>query len=147
MKTRVIVAVLIAAAVLGAGAAVWAIRRADLSGSFYVDANGKAHGTGRKTYRYPFGTVKLVEEYRQGKQVRSEWFKPDGTSLWVTVWEAESGVGLHVRDDGSLRNRMTYVHGIAHGPATYYRPDGSVEGEAVFQNGVRVSGYDPGASN
>ena len=107
------------------------------------DAEGKAHGTGDVTYKYESRAPMLVSHIVRGKQVRSEWFKPDGSSILVTEWKDGSGVGLYVRQDGSIRVRMMYVHEVAEGPATYYAADGSVLGEAVFKNGQRVSGYEP----
>lgn len=126
-------------AVLGIG--VWIFP--SIPGTFGRDADGTAHGTGRVTYRYRTGAVKLQEDYRRGKMIRSEWFKPDGMSILVTEWKDESGVGLYLREDGTIKTRMTYVNRLADGVATYYAPDGSVVGEAVFAGGARVSGYDP----
>jgi antitoxin component YwqK of YwqJK toxin-antitoxin module len=107
------------------------------------DEQGKAHGTGDVTYKYESRAPKLVSHIVRGKQVRSEWFRPDGTSILVTEWKDGSGVGLYVREDGSIMARMTYVHEVADGPATYYAPDGTVLGEGVFKDGKRVSGYEP----
>jgi antitoxin component YwqK of YwqJK toxin-antitoxin module len=139
---------MIAAGVAGAGliaAAVMQSRppRPDPSGPLYFDAQGKAHGTGAVEYRYQNRAVKLSDQIVDGKLVRSEWFKPDGTSIMVTNWVDGSGEGIYVREDGSVRVKMTYVHEIAEGPATYYAPDGRVLGEAVFKGGQRVSGYEP----
>ena len=111
------------------------------------DEQGKAHGTGDVIYKYESRAPKLVSHIVRGKQVRSEWFKPDGTSILVTEWKDGSGVGLYLREDGSIMARMTYVHEVADGPATYYAPDGTVLGEAVFKDGKRVSGYEPPGEN
>ncbi len=118
-----------------------------IPGTFFRDSNGFPHGTGRAMYKYRAGGIQLVEDYSRGKLVRSEWFKPDGASIHVTNWNKESGVGLYLREDGSIRKRMFYVAGVADGPVIYYAEDGTtVIGEAVFKGGVRISGYDPGKS-
>lgn len=114
-----------------------------IPGTFWRDVGGVAHGTGRCVYRYRSGQVKLVEDYRRGKQARSEWYRPDGTVVATTDWVEGSGVGYYLREDGSIRNRMTYVRGIAEGPATYYDETGNTVGEAVFKDGSRISGYQP----
>lgn len=111
--------------------------------TLYRDRNGNAHGSGVRTYPYKSGATQLREEYFRGKLVRSEWFKPDGTSILITKWQNEAGEGIYLREDGSIRIRRTYANGLAHGTTIYYAEDGSVLGEAQFQEGVRVSGYDP----
>jgi antitoxin component YwqK of YwqJK toxin-antitoxin module len=117
-----------------------------LPGSFSRTELGQARGTGAQLYYYANGTVQLKEEYSRGTLVRSEWFNPDGTTILVTEWDDGSGEGLYLRQDGSIRRRVTYVDGVAHGTSTYYAEDGSVLGEAEFHEGVRVSGYDPKAA-
>jgi antitoxin component YwqK of YwqJK toxin-antitoxin module len=116
-----------------------------IPGTFYRDASGFPHGTGRHTYHYRAGNIQLVEEYFRGKLARSEWFKPDGSVVWKTEWHNEDGVGVYLREDGSIRRRMTYVHGLAHGPCTYYGADGRIMCESVYEDsGERVvSGEKP----
>ena len=89
------------------------------------DANGTPHGTGERVYKYPSGAAKLREEYKRGKLVRSRWFKPDGTLVQVTDWIDGSGEGIYLRDDGSIRERVTYIHGIAEGPGTKFDEAGN----------------------
>jgi antitoxin component YwqK of YwqJK toxin-antitoxin module len=114
-----------------------------IPGTLRRDEFGNAHGTGRKTYHYAGGAVQLVEDYRRGELVRSEWFRPDGTSVQVTEWREGSGEWLKLRDDGTVDRRMPFVAGRVHGEATYYAEDGSVLGVAEFKEGIRVGGYDP----
>lgn len=116
-----------------------------IPGTLYRDQNGNAHGSGERLYYYKSGAIQLREEYFRGKLVRSEWFKPDGTSILITKWQHESGEGIYLREDGSIRIRQTYANRLAHGKTIYYAEDGTVLGEAVFQEGIRVSGYDPKA--
>jgi antitoxin component YwqK of YwqJK toxin-antitoxin module len=100
-------------------------------------------GTGTERYDYPTRALKLREVYFRGRLQTSEWYKPDGTLIQKTTWVDGDGEGLYLRNDGSIRSRMMYVHGIAEGKTTYYAPDGTVVGEAVFKDGSRVSGYNP----
>lgn len=112
-----------------------------IPGTYRRDKHGNAHGTGRATYRYRSGAVILVEDFRRGKLIRSEWFRPDGASVLVTEWNDESGAQIYLREDGTISQRLTCVRRIANGRSVFYAPDGSVLGEAVFENGERVSGY------
>jgi len=114
-----------------------------IPGTFRFDVNGFPRGTGTHTYRYQSGAPKLVEDYRRGKPIRSVWYRPDGSIVATTRWDAGDGVGYYLREDGSVRTRMTYVHGNAEGPATYFDERGNIVGEAVFKDGKRVSGYEP----
>jgi antitoxin component YwqK of YwqJK toxin-antitoxin module len=102
-------------------------------------------GTGVATYVYPGRALKLRERYVRGQIQKSEWFRPDGTLIQTTNWVDGAGEGIYLRDDGSIKTRMNYIKGLAEGTATYYAPDGTVTGSAEFQNGSRVSGYDPHA--
>lgn len=138
-RPKVIVASVVVLALVALGI-ILATRK---SGPLRVDKHGVASGSGQKTYRYRNGATKLVEDYIDGKQVRSEWFRPDGTSILITQWQDESGTGLYLREDGSIRRQQAYVRGLAHGPGIYYNRDGSVRGEALFEDGGWVSGYKP----
>src|SRR5262245_42238422 len=133
MRGRLVLAAaaaLLVAVVIG-GALFWDA----IPGTLYRDRHGDAHGAGRRVYRYKSGPVMLVEDYDRGQQRRSEWFRPDGTSILVTEWADGSGVGLLLREDGSVWARRAYVRGVAQGPTTYFARDGSVLGEAVFEGG------------
>lgn len=115
-----------------------------IPGTLVLDAHG-ARGTGDYRYRYASGATKLVEKYYRGHLVRSEWFEPDGTSIQVTLWKDGCGEGLYLREDGSIRRRLSYVHDVWDGPSTYYNRDGTVRGTAMGRNGQRVEGYQPEA--
>jgi antitoxin component YwqK of YwqJK toxin-antitoxin module len=143
VKPRTFLIALACAAVVAIGAV--ALFWDAIPGTLYRDRDGNAHGSGVKTYPYRSGAIQLREEYFRGKLVRSEWFKPDGTSIHVTEWQNEAGEGIYLREDGTIRIRQTYTNGLAHGQTIYYAEDGSVLGEAEFHEGVRVSGYDPKA--
>ncbi len=143
MKNRIGRWSIVAASVLlVAGLVIWVVWDA-IPGTFYRDQEGNAHGSGTVRYQYKSGKLQLVEEYSRGKQQRSEWFRPDGTSIQVTTWTDECGEGLYVRQDGTVWSRRTYKHGIWDGPATYYNRDGTVRGTAVGKNGKYVEGYQP----
>jgi hypothetical protein len=85
----------------------------------------------------------VVEQYYRGQLVRSEWFRPDGTSIQVTLGEDESGEGLYLRKDGSVWSRTQYIKNLWDGVCTYYNRDGSVKGTAIGKQGVYVSGFQP----
>lgn len=101
-------------------------------------------GTGSFAYRYPSGQTKLIEDVRRGVMTRSRWFKPDGTLIAETTWgRNNSGTGYYLREDGSIKSKLTYRNGLADGTASYFNPDGSLAGEAKFEKGQRVSGFAP----
>ena len=100
-RRTTLVALLIAVP-LGILLIVVASRWDALPGTFYRDDQGVAHGTGVVTYNYKPGVKQVVEQYYRGQLVRSEWFRRDGTSIQVTLWEDESGEGLYLRKDGSV---------------------------------------------
>jgi hypothetical protein len=104
---------------------------------FWRDDSGNAHGTGTKDYKYRSGQLMLRERYVRGKQVKSEWFKPDGTLIQTTDWTfPETGEGIYLRQDGTIKARMNYVNGIADGEAIYYNEDGAVERRQTYRNGA-----------
>ncbi|MHC4618081.1 MAG: toxin-antitoxin system YwqK family antitoxin [Planctomycetota bacterium] len=110
-----------------------------MPGTLYFDEEGFPHGTGSREYFYESGVLKLKERYINGRLYRSVWFRPDGKVVATTNWKDETGVGYYLREDGSIRVKMHYVNGFAHGQATYYREDGLVERYAEFRNGVEVN--------
>ncbi len=61
----------------------------------------------------------------------------------TTFARDESGLGYYRREDGSIRARMLYVNGLAHGTAVYFDADGSVIREVMFREGVQVSNDAP----
>lgn len=134
---------LVIAGPLGILLIVLALRWDALPGTFHRDDQGVAHGTGRVTYDYTPGVKQVVEQYYRGQLVRSEWFRPDGTSIQVTLWEDESGEGLYLRKDGSVWSRRQYIKNLWDGVCTYYNRDGSMKGTATGKQGAYVSGYKP----
>ena len=110
-----------------------------MPGTYHRDEHGFAHGTGWAYYYYDTGDLMLEEKYVAGKGRYSRWFRPDGSVVAETNWEGESGVGYYLRQDGSIRAKMQYVNGLAHGTAAYFEKDGSVISEASFREGVEVS--------
>ena len=109
-----------------------------MPGTLYFDKQGIPHGTGDKKYFYESDALKLHEYYHNGKVSKSIWYKPDGTIVATTNWENGSGVGYYLRDNGSIRIKMQYINGVAHGQATCYSEDGTVEKYVKFRNGVEV---------
>lgn len=75
-------------------------------------------GTGviRHYYKSTPTQPALVEYYSRGRMARSEWFKPDGTSVESVDWNYEhggqEGWGVYLRDDGSVYKRVYYVNGL-----------------------------------
>ena len=118
--------------------AIWAAS-GHMPGTLYFDVSGEAHGAGTELYRYDNGELMLRERYIAGKIVESTWYKPDGTLVATEEWEDETGVGYYLRQDGSIRVKMTYVKGLAHGPATYYTEDGAIEKVVEFINGKEAA--------
>lgn len=102
------------------------------------DAQGVAHGTGERVYKYKSGAVQLREDYVDGKLVRSRWFKPDGTLIKRTDWDHGNGEGIYLREDGSIRTRMRYVNGLADGPALEYDTVGNVVNVVHYRAGKEL---------
>ncbi len=103
------------------------------------DAQGVAHGTGERVYRYASGHLRLSEEYRDGKLVRSRWFKPDGRIVHETRWVDGTGEGIYVREDGSIRARLRYVNGVAEGEAVEYDDAGNITKLVRYRGGQRIA--------
>lgn len=102
-------------------------------------------GTGEtsKTYRYPGGQVKLVDEYRGDEIVKSTWFLPDGTTFRTTVWDKGTGTGFYLDDLGRVTVEMPYVRGLAEGTVIYFSYEGGVQ---TFQKKVFAKGVEVGES-
>lgn len=110
------------------------------------DAEGVAHGTGERVYKYDSGEVQLREEYVDGELIRSRWFKRDGTLVQQTRWEDGTGEGIYLREDGSIRRRMHYVNGVAEGEATEYNEAGNITKVITYRGGQPVSETAPPAT-
>ena len=104
-------------------------------GTFYRDDHGFPHGTGKEEYFYKSGALKIREDYVAGKITKSVWHRPDGSVLKTTEWRNESGEGIYLREDGTVKVKMQYKNGRADGLAVYSRPDGTVERQEMFKDG------------
>jgi antitoxin component YwqK of YwqJK toxin-antitoxin module len=107
--------------------------------TLYFDDLGWPHGTGIKRYVYESGKLKIAESYLAGNLQTSRWYRPDGSLVEQTRWKSGTGIGICLRDDGTIESRYEYVNGVANGLATYYAEDGSVERVASFRDGVKVT--------
>lgn len=99
---------------------------------------GQARGTGTKIYRYDSGEVMLREHYNDGRCVLSQWYTPGGQLIQDTHWINGTGEGIYLRQDGTVRIRMSYVNELAEGPAVYYDENGNVVKRVVFRDGQPI---------
>ncbi|MEK6703488.1 MAG: hypothetical protein AABZ53_14605 [Planctomycetota bacterium] len=90
-----------------------------IPGTLRIGENGmSAWGTGviRHYYKDAPTQPMLVEYYSGGRMARSEWFKPDGTSVESVDWNyangGQEGWGVYLRDDGSVYKRVYYINGL-----------------------------------
>ncbi|PQO46146.1 toxin-antitoxin system YwqK family antitoxin [Blastopirellula marina] len=114
-------------------------------GTYFVDNNGHAYGTGRELYFYDSGELRLVEEYQAGILTNQIYYQRDGEVLMTSPFDVQKGgVGYTFREDGSIRTKVPYrfipekKEYFAHGNAEYYAEDGTVEKVVEFQNGVEI---------
>lgn len=117
---------------------VLCVAACDGSEPLRFDEQGEAHGTGERVYLYESSEVMLREQYVDGRLELSKWYAPDGTLVEETDWIDESGIGVYLRQNGSIQVRMTYVNGLAEGTATYYDEEGNVTKEVEFRDGQPV---------
>ena len=127
------------AAVVTTGAGVWYVWTQTAGRELYFDEQGVAHGSGVTETRYRSGALMAEERYERGRLARSTWYRPDGSLVARTDWKNGTGLGYYLREDGSVRARMQYVDGVAHGQAVYYTPEGHVERFAEFRDGTEVT--------
>jgi len=107
-----------------------------MPGTFHRDEKGFPHGTGWARYHYDAGPL-MLEEYRvAGKITKATWYRPDGSVVASEAYEDQSGTGYYLRQDGSIKVKMNYVKGAAHGEAVYFNEDGSVKRVAEFRHGT-----------
>ena len=138
-KAVVICAIVAGVGVVAAiGISIWYVS-GYMPGTFYRDENGVPHGTGWQRYWYESGGLKLEEYFVAGKPEKSRWLRPDGSLVAETDWDNGSGIGYYLREDGSIRARIEYVKGVAHGKGVYYNEDGSVNREVEFVSGKEVT--------
>ncbi|MHC4109666.1 MAG: toxin-antitoxin system YwqK family antitoxin [Planctomycetota bacterium] len=109
-----------------------------IPGTLHLDRQGKYRGTGVAKYLYKSGQIKLKDHYVAGKLSKSFWYRPDGTVVAQTNWEDVPCFGYYLREDGSIRVKMEYVNGVAHGRAICYNKDGSIDKYVEFRNGREV---------
>jgi antitoxin component YwqK of YwqJK toxin-antitoxin module len=108
--------------------------------SLSIDAKGVVHGTGERIYRYKSGALQLQEDYVDGQLTRSRWFRPNGTLIQQTDWHQGTGEGLYLREEGSVRERLYYVNGVADGEARQYDEAGNVTKIERYLNGAPAPG-------
>lgn len=114
-----------------------------IPGTLRQDRNGFPHGTGTMRFYYDSGALMLVERFKAGIAVEHTWYKPDGSVVASTKTPNGTGVGYYLRQDGSIRMKMEYVDGLAHGPPVYYDRDGSVHRRVIYKNGSPAEGSPP----
>lgn len=119
--------------------AAWLVHVNNQHNKIRVDNSGTVHGSGAITYSYEDGTPKRIDEYSDGVLLRSTWHYPDGSTVAMTEWNNGTGDEVYLREDGSIRVRYKFVNGIADGPATYYRADGSIEKVVEYEDGSPVT--------
>lgn len=111
-----------------------------MPGTLYFDTEGESHGTGTRSYSYESGELKLEDRYIAGQLVEKTWYRPDGSIVANEHFSDESGVCYDLREDGSVRGKMIFVHGRAHGPATYFSATGEIERVVQFIEGRKAPG-------
>ena len=104
---------------------------------------GFPHGTGTAVYHYRSGELKLREKYFAGELQESAWYRPDGSQVASTRWQDGTGVGYYLREDGTILKRVECVNGAAHGVATYYNRDGTINCEVRYERGAMIEGKPP----
>lgn len=131
--------IIVLAIVLPVSLLIWYVS-GYMPGTLRYDSSGIALGTGTQQYYYESGALKLEDRYVAGELVEQTWYKPDGSVLANEHYVDGCGTGYYLRDDGSIAAKMTYVNGIAEGPATYYTEDGKIDRVVKFVNGREQSG-------
>ncbi len=104
----------------------------------HIDEDGKPI-QGEKVYHYDSGKVMLSEEYQNGMLLKSRWISPDGDVIRVTDWQEGSGVGVYLRQDGTIRVIQTYADGIAEGLTAYLDEHGKLIKLVEFKGGQPVA--------
>ena len=116
-----------------------------LPGTYFVDSNGRTHGTGKELYFYDSGDLRLIEWYRAGVMTKQRYYRPDGTVIATSVFDKQrGGVGYVLRQDGTIRIKVPYqfshndMEYLAHGKSISYAPDGTIIKTVEYRNGVEV---------
>lgn len=118
-----------------------------LPGTLYFDNHGFPHGTGMRQLFYDSGALMKEEWIRAGLPVRGKWYRPDGSVVAESTFDRRAGgVDYYLRQDGSVRVKMNCVFDrrdgmyMAHGPSTFFAPDGTVEKVVEYRHGQPVNG-------
>jgi antitoxin component YwqK of YwqJK toxin-antitoxin module len=114
------------------------VLRGYIPGTARRDQNGFPHGTGRLETFYPSGPLRLSESILNGEPVTSVWYRPDGSVFAKTDWQAGTGTGYELYDDGSLQLVIPFQDGLAEGVAIEYEPDGREKRRKQYQKGQSV---------
>ncbi len=91
-------------------------------------------------YFYKSGELKLVDRYVAGQCVEETWYKPDGTVIANEHFVDGTGTGYYLYEDGTIKLKMTYVKGLAHGPARFFSTNGEVIEVVEYVNGEKSPG-------
>jgi hypothetical protein len=118
-----------------------------IPGTIRVSDRGYPRGTGTVRYNYPSGSIMLEEYFRNGLIIRATWYRPDGSVLASSELDVKrGGDGYYLRDDGTIKQKCHYKYDhdefggyyVPDGPAVIYKPDGSIDREFVYRDGVEV---------
>lgn len=117
-----------------------------LPGTYYEDASGHPHGSGKRFYYYNSGQLRLVESYSAGALTCQTWYAPNGTLIASSKFsKKDGGIGYSLRQDGSIRTRVPFYYSavrreyVAHGTAFVYASDGTVAQTIEFRDGVAIT--------
>ena len=109
-------------------------------GNFYRDKDGKPHGTGQEDGHYSNGKLRTRIYFKDGKEVKEEWYDRDGKSMMSTIFDENvSGPGIVLDDRGIVRIRGTVKKGLFDGPAELFDEEGRFDKKVLYNNGVRVT--------
>jgi hypothetical protein len=122
----------------------WLIYRDAMPNTLRRTSNG-FWGTGTHTWRYRTGEPMRIDEVYRGRETKSRWLDRQGNLVGETTWSNGDGIAYFMRQDGTLKSKMTCQSCIAHGTTWYFNQDGTLAGQAEFINGQFVSGYRPTA--
>lgn len=94
----------------------------------------------KKVYKYPSGSIKLVEQYENKVPLQSTWYLPDGSLFRQTVWENGTGTGYYLDNEGRLTAEIFYVNNVASGRGyrISYLGQDAVIVEVNYKDGVAL---------
>lgn len=118
-----------------------------IPGTYYVDENGRTHGTGSESHYYKNGRLLARESFVAGILAKCTYYRPDGTVAARSIYDKEEGgIGYRLREDGTIRTRTPYIWDsqakefLAHGEEVYFDADGAVLKVIEFVNGAKIPG-------